>query len=249
MRTRILVGVIVLMVVAAACGDGTTTTTTTTTPMEPAASTTTTVEVTTTTAVVATTTAPTITTPSRTTTTTTTTPAMTTVEAAVAFVEVWLADEFEASEPPEGVLGPSELVCTAAGPIAVGGVFGCSLVPNTSPDLQLDEGAIVVYVLDATGRSAWSAGTDVPGSQAGLADALALAGTDLLCKDLMDPEVMAYPFSGVGRPADSAYFWSLVYWSLTGQPDRMDADGDGIPCETLHDAAIVTQVLSGGPVY
>ena len=54
-------------------------------------------------------------------------------------------------------------------------------------------------------------------------------------------------FGGVGRPADSAYFWSLAYWSLVGAPDRMDADLDGIPCETVHEPAIVAKVLSGGP--
>ena len=224
MRTKTLVGVIVLMVVAASCGDGTTTTTTTlsTTAAESVAETTTTVEATTTTEPATTTIAP----------TTTTTVAMTTVDEAVAYVEAWLADEYASSAKPEGVLGPSEVVCEVSGPIDVGGVFACSVGPD-----------------NATGRSAWTIGTDVPDSAAGLVDALAFAGSDLMCKDLMDTDIAAHPFSGVGRPADSAYFWSLVYWSLAGQPVRMDADLNGVPCETVHDATIVNQVLEGGPVF
>ncbi len=251
MRVRALAGVIVLMVVAGACGDGTTTTTMSAT--EPAAVTTTgasttiaepstTIESTTTTEPASmTTTAPVL-------TTTTASTALTTVEAAVAHVEAWLADEYQSSEPPDGVLGPSDVVCAETGPIAVGSVLACSLVPNTAPELQLDEGGVVIYVIDDTGRAAWTSGTDVPDSAAGLADALVRSGTDLFCEDLMDPDVLAHPFSGVGRPADSAYFWSLVYWSLTSQPDRMDADLDGIPCETVHAAVMVSQVLAGGPV-
>lgn len=176
--------------------------------------------------------------------------ARSTVEKAVGYVKTWLAKEFASSKPPEGVLGPGETVCAVSGPIEVGGVFACSLEPNTSPDLQLDVAGIVVYVLDAGGRSAWTAGTDAPHSAADLGEALAHAGVDLTCEDLMDLDnAQAGPlFGGASRPDDSAYFWSLVYWSLTGQPDRMDADLNGIPCETVHDASIVSQVLEGGPV-
>jgi hypothetical protein len=39
-----------------------------------------------------------------------------------------------------------------------------------------------------------------------------------------------------------------VYWSLEGEPDRMDADLNGIPCETLYDADAVSSVVVGGPV-
>lgn len=244
MRTRFSIGFMVLMVLAVACGDGSGITSTSTT--EPG----------TTTATTATTptsaqpnTAP-ATTAEPTSATEATTPRaeMTTVGAAVADVEAWLAGNYASSDPPPGVLGPSKVVCALTGPIPVGSVLACSLEPDTAPDFQLDEGGIVIYVLDADGHTAWSAGSDVPDSTTALAQALALAGTDLMCRDLMDPDVMAYPFSGVGRPVDSAYFWSLVYWSLAGQPDRMDADLNGIPCETLHDAAIVSQVLAGGPV-
>lgn len=250
MRTRTLAGLIVLMVVVAACGNAATTTTQPAQTTSSPATGTTTDEVATT----ATTAPPT--TSTRPETTTTASPSTTaaeaataTVELAVATVQAWLADEHASSEPPEGVLGPSEVVCAESGAIPVGAVLACRLVPNTSSAAQLDDAGIVIYVLDGDGRVAWTVGTDVPSSAAGLAEALAFAGTDLMCRDLVDPEIASGIFGGVGRPFDSAYFWSLAYWSLTGAPDRMDADLDGIPCETVHEPAVVTRVLSGGPMW
>jgi hypothetical protein len=35
-----------------------------------------------------------------------------------------------------------------------------------------------------------------------------------------------------------------VYWNLEGQPARMDADGDGIPCGTLYDADVIEGALT-----
>jgi hypothetical protein len=43
----------------------------------------------------------------------------------------------------------------------------------------------------------------------------------LYCRDLADRA------DGFGR--------ALTYWVLEGAPDRMDADGNGIPCETVYD--------------
>jgi hypothetical protein len=40
-----------------------------------------------------------------------------------------------------------------------------------------------------------------------------------------------------------AIFWSIVYWNLEGQPARMDADLDGVPCETLYPDGAVASVL------
>jgi hypothetical protein len=31
----------------------------------------------------------------------------------------------------------------------------------------------------------------------------------------------------------------VAYWYDEGLPDRMDADGNGIPCETVYPAAVV----------
>ena len=42
-----------------------------------------------------------------------------------------------------------------------------------------------------------------------------------------------------------AYQWALAYWFLEGEPDRMDIDGNGIPCELLFDTAAIAEVLAG----
>jgi hypothetical protein len=183
-------------------------------------------------------------------TTSTTAVPGTTVEAVVAWMEAWLADQFERSDPPEGVVGPSLVDCHDSGPIRVGGVLACGLESQTEPGIELDAPGVVIYLLDPSGRAVWEAGTDSPSTTEGLEEVYASATHGLMCKDLMAEEYAGetYPFSGLGRPEESAFFWSLVYWSFEGEPDRMDADGDGIPCETLHPSDMVTAVLEGGPV-
>jgi hypothetical protein len=51
----------------------------------------------------------------------------------------------------------------------------------------------------------------------------------LTCRDLAD------------RGAD--YRTAVAYWLLAGTPDRMDADLDGLPCETVYDAAEVDRFV------
>jgi hypothetical protein len=226
-----------------------TTVSTATTVPETTLSTSTTQPETTTTSEGSTTTTPTTATTVPTTTSTTAAPG-TTVEAVVAWMEAWLADQFERSDPPEGVVGPSQIDCDDSGPVPVGGVLACRLDSQTEPGFELDAAGAVIYVLDPSGRAVWEVGTDLPSTTGGLEEVYALASHGLMCKDLMAEEYAGetYHFSGVGRPEESAFFWSLVYWSFEGEPDRMDADGDGIPCETLHPADMVTAVLEGGPV-
>ena len=180
---------------------------------------------------------------------TTTTEATTVdIDVVVFWVQGWMDDQFVRSEPLEGVIGAYQLECRDSEPIGVGGVFACVGRPQTEPGLQLDPAGVVIYVLDESGAAVWSAGTDVPDTTERLLEAYDRAPKELLCRDLMSPEVEAFPFTGVGRPPEDAFFWSLVYWSLEGQPARMDEDGNGIPCETLHDADVVSKVLGGGPV-
>jgi hypothetical protein len=47
--------------------------------------------------------------------------------------------------------------------------------------------------------------------------------------------------------ADDVYEYEIAvaYWMLEGAPDRMDADGNGIPCETVFSRETVNQYLSG----
>lgn len=187
------------------------------------------------------------TTSTSTTSTTDTQPATATVEAVVAGIQAQFDADFDRSTPPAGVTGPTELVCTDSGPIEVGTVFGCSTRTPTEPEQAVEEGGVVVYVLQADGTAAYDVATDIPGSTEQLLEAYGNAPTGLFCRDLRSEEIEAYPFRQLSTPG-ADYFWSLVYWSLEGRPDRMDADLNGIPCETLYDEAVVAGVLAGGRV-
>lgn len=259
---RVLVALLAVALLLAGCGTEDAASTTSTTPVaepttvptattapETTLSTTTTQPQATTTSGAGTNTTPTTATTVASTTSTTAVPGAT-VAAVVAWMEAWLADRFERSDPPEGVVGPSQVDCSDSGPIRVGGVLACGLESQTEPDFELDAAGIVIYVLDPSGRAVWEAGTDLPSTTRGLEEVYASATHGLMCKDLMADEYAGDTnhFSGVGRPEESAFFWSLVYWSFEGEPDRMDADGDGIPCETLHPSDMVASVLEGGPV-
>ena len=134
--------------------------------------------------------------------------------------------------------------CEDAGRLEVGDVFACDGPASTA---TVESGGTVIYVLDDSGRAAWNSATDIPSSTDDLLKTYDRVPKGLLCRDLLDPEVDAYPFRQGSTPGVD-YFWSLVYWSLEGEPDRMDADQDNIPCETLYDAAVVSNVLAGGQV-
>lgn len=166
----------------------------------------------------------------------------------VSWVQRWLDAHFARSTPPAGVTGAYHLECGKAGSTTVGGVFACVGVPRTKPGFRLDPVGVVIYVLDTSGRAVWSAGTDVPETTDRLLQAYDRSTKALSCRELMGPDVNAFPFGGAGRPDEDAFFWSMVYWSLEGRPARMDPDGAGIPCASLHTSDVVTAVLEGGPV-
>ena len=188
------------------------------------------------------------TTTSTTTKTTTTESTATTVGVVVARVQEWLDDRYAESTPPSGVTGPGRIVCSDTGPIEVGGVFACELQPQTEPGFPLETAGVVIYVLDTSGWAAWTAGTDVPDSTEALLAAYQRSPKGLFCRDLLDPDLESHPFAVYGSTPTGGFFWSLVYWSLEGEPDRMDADRNGVPCETLYDTDVIAQVLAGGEV-
>jgi hypothetical protein len=133
-----------------------------------------------------------------------------------------------------------QLRCDRSRPIEAGSVFVCDASSEQLP--ETDWGAIVVAVLDAD-TIAWSPGTDNPGSTQQLLRAYAESPHGLLCRDLLQPGTIGHPFDGSGTVPVTAFFWSVVYWNLEGQPARMDVDGDGIPCETLYSAEVVASVI------
>ncbi len=68
------------------------------------------------------------------------------------------------------------------------------------------------------------------------------AATGRRCQDLLSGGARC-PFNGSRPRPEEAEFSSVLYWNLEGQPAWMDADGDGIPCETLHDPTVISAVL------
>ena len=151
----------------------------------------------------------------------------------VAWVQQWLDDAFARSDPPEGMTGATQLECEGTAPIGVGEVFACFGTPQTEAGFQLESAGFVVYVLDRSGRAVWGAGTDVPDTTDGLLNIYESVPHGRLCGDLMAPDNGMGFFDGTTGSPDAAYFWSLVYWSLEGQPARMDEDGSPVrPCTT-----------------
>jgi hypothetical protein len=183
-----------------------------------------------------------------TTTTTTTEATAPTVDSVVAWIQGELDAEFAESDPQPPVTGPSKIICADTGPVAVGGVLVCTVAPTTEPGQPLESGSAVIYVLAASGRSAFAVATDNPGSTEALAASYAQTPKGLLCRDLLDPDVATHPFQAAGTTPETGYLWSLVYWSLEGEPERMDEDQDGIPCETRFEPEVVAGVLDGGRV-
>lgn len=45
---------------------------------------------------------------------------------------------------------------------------------------------------------------------------------------------------------ETRYFGALLYWFMEGRPSRMDADNNGIPCETVFPKKVVDAVWAGG---
>ena len=169
------------------------------------------------------------------------------MEDVVAGMQAFIDEEFADSEPPEGVTGPSQLECLDTGPVRRGTVFACASFPQTAPDFPLDPAGVVAYVTDDSGSAAWVNGTDIPDRTETLFRIYEESPKGLFCRDLMSPDVETW-FSSAGTTGPTGYVLALVYWSLEGEPDRMDEDLDGVPCETLFDPDVVSQVLAGGPM-
>jgi hypothetical protein len=155
-----------------------------------------------------------------------------TVERIVAAIEAEL--EAEALTPREVTL-----TCDATGPVEGGDVFVCAA--SSVPAEPTDWGSFVVAVL-GDDLFAISTATDNPGSTAQLRERYAATPSGLSCADLR-AGAAPFPFDVSTTDEVGAIFWSIVYWNLEGQPARMDADLDGVPCETLYPDGAVASVL------
>jgi hypothetical protein len=144
-------------------------------------------------------------------------------------------------ELESGSLHPRDatVICDASGPAQAGDVFVCSV--SSVPPEPAEWGRYVAAVLDDD-TIARGLASDHPFTTAEVHEQYAAATHGLLCRDLRH----GWPPTAAGQlGADAAFLWSLVYWNLEGQPARMDADGNGIPCETLYEPDLVTSALLG----
>ena len=116
-------------------------------------------------------------------------------------------------------------------PVGRGTVLYCQAVPE-NPD-AFETGTLVLVLLDDAGEVVYTGGTDV-------FDIHELAGPGLFCRDLR-----THPYLSGLKP-EVQYLFMLAYWFQDGQPDSMDADRDGIPCETLFEPEVVDTVWAGG---
>ncbi|MGF1597934.1 MAG: hypothetical protein ACFCVK_13540 [Acidimicrobiales bacterium] len=169
----------------------------------------------------------------------------------VAAVQASLDREFAASpDPPPELLGAIELGCDRSGPLRAGDLLACVGTPRTKPGFELDPVGVLFAILDDAGTAAWTTGTDLPSNDLALRQLATSATPGLFCRDLVDPDAQAQSgfFDATTTSESLGYLLSVVYWFIEGRPDRMDEDGDGIPCETVHDTAVVEAIWRGGEV-
>ena len=119
-------------------------------------------------------------------------------------------------------VGPGEVRCDAEGALADWQPVLCHFFADDPAEFD----GIHVSMLDGA-RYAW---TLAPCCGAAPWPDDYPAG--LHCRDLLKPP----PDSGRPDSYHLSYGLAVYYWLSEGRPDRMDADRDGIPCETVHPA-------------
>lgn len=140
----------------------------------------------------------------------------------VADLEQALTDEISREDPP----GPGRAACEASGILTDWQPIRCGF----QADEPQEYGPIYVSILTG-GRYTWSngsccAGGAVPEDYP----------TGLMCRDLVEPPSTFPPDHYVPENNALDYGLAVYYWLTEGRPDRMDADGNGRPCETVYPA-------------
>jgi hypothetical protein len=129
---------------------------------------------------------------------------------------------------PRGVVGPVEITCDLQGEVGLGDVMECEAAPLEEREYYPDPFSMVILVTGDDGSAAWA--------RYDLETRYQTVGSGLYCRDLIDEEIYA-----------SNYFGAVGYWFREGRPDRMDADKDGIPCETVYSLASISNFWEGTP--
>jgi hypothetical protein len=140
----------------------------------------------------------------------------------VADLEQALTDEISSADPPN----PGRATCEASGTLTDWQPITCSF----EADEPQEYGPIYVSILSG-GRFAWSRGECCGGG--------ALPEDyppGLMCRDLVQPSSTLPPDRYRPGSDSLSYGLAVFYWLTEGRPERMDADGNGRPCETVYPA-------------
>ena len=142
-------------------------------------------------------------------------------------LEQALIAEIEARFPEVGT-GVAD--CGASGELAEWQPVLCSFLP-TDP---VEFGGVYVSMLDGR-RYAWALGVCCDAGPS-----LEDYPPGLFCRDLAEPPPGTEP--GRWPPEDDhlSYWLAMFYWLTENRPDRMDADLNGRPCETIYPSDEVT---------
>lgn len=117
---------------------------------------------------------------------------------------------------------PAAVTCPAIDDFVAGELLTCEIDPAAATD---PPSAALVTVHDADGThviTPWTAEDDPPDIDEVVA---ASGGSGQFCRDV--------EAAGFGYPV------AVAYWLHEGQPGRMDADDDGIPCGTVYETEAI----------
>jgi hypothetical protein len=106
-----------------------------------------------------------------------------------------------------------------------GKIVACIARPKDTGEQQLDNLSVVVLILDRRRGYAYDYGTGNPTTRRQIRDEY---GEGKFCRDL--------------KEAGAPYFYAVMYWFAEDRPARMDADSDGIPCETVYRERAVDRI-------
>lgn len=105
----------------------------------------------------------------------------------------------------------------------------CSMT-STTPDGRAETSAVYVSVLDDEGHFVYESETEFTPED--------YPSSERSCKVLSQP-----PAGQAGRTGLD-YTELLYFWIAAGRPSSMDDDGNGVPCETVYSAQIVSRTMS-----
>ena len=111
--------------------------------------------------------------------------------------------------------------------VGYGDVILCDVIPSID---NAQPGRLGLVILSDDGHAAGSVGSDT--FQKALSAPDGLNCTQFFGTALTDPEV--------------GYLEAVAYWFLQGRHDLMDIDANGVPCETVVAAEVVSSVFAGG---